>query len=176
VLPLPNARQADTWQSSSLCRVPACDSRHRGNVGAHWSSLLSARLAGTWQRLLLWRVSVSTCRRLCHRDLALSWQFFFVEYPVALNKDFAECPTKSTRQRSRCRCTFHWYFFAESHTRQRVCRVFSRLYRVSETLGKAACSDSIVFFHITHLLFGVLYFSHYTMLNTINRWHTPRSC
>jgi hypothetical protein len=41
---------------------------------------------------------------------------------------FAECPTKSTRQRSLCRCT--------------VCRVFLRLRRVLQALGEAIDSGS----------------------------------
>jgi hypothetical protein len=37
-------------------------------------------------------------------------------------------------------------FFAESHTRQRLRRVFSRLCQVPETLGKAAMSGSVSVF------------------------------
>jgi hypothetical protein len=54
----------------------------------------------------------------------------------------AECPTKSTRQRGRCRCTVRRAFFAECYTRQSVCRVFSRICRVPKALGKGAVSGS----------------------------------
>jgi hypothetical protein len=56
---------------------------------------------------------------------------------------FAECPTKSTRQRSLCRCTVCRAFFAECHTRQSLCRVFLRLRRVLQALGEAIDSGSV---------------------------------
>jgi hypothetical protein len=55
---------------------------------------------------------------------------------------FAECPRKSTRQRRLCRCTVCRGFFAECHTRQRLCRVFLRLHRVLQALGKVIDSGS----------------------------------
>jgi hypothetical protein len=69
-------------------------------------------------------------------------RLFFAEYQVALGKVFAECPTKSTRQRSRCRYTVHRDLFVKSHTRQRVCEVFSVLCRVTEALVKVAMSGT----------------------------------
>jgi hypothetical protein len=59
-----------------------------------------------------------------------------------LTNIFAECPIKSTRQRSLCRCTVRRAFFAECNTRQSLRRVFSRLCRVLQTLSKEADSDS----------------------------------
>jgi hypothetical protein len=58
-------------------------------------------------------------------------------------KRFAECPRKSTRQRSLCRCTLCRVFFAECHTRQSLYRVFLRLRRVLQALGKAIDSGSV---------------------------------
>jgi hypothetical protein len=62
---------------------------------------------------------------------------------MALGKVFTECPTKSTRQRGRCRCTVRRAFFAECYTRQSVCRVFSRFCRVPKALDKGAASGSV---------------------------------
>jgi hypothetical protein len=55
---------------------------------------------------------------------------------------FAKCPRKSTRQRLLCRCTVCRALFAECDTRQSLCRVFSRLCRVLQALGKAGDSGS----------------------------------
>jgi hypothetical protein len=55
---------------------------------------------------------------------------------------FAECLRKSTRQRRLCRCTVCQALFVECDTRQRVCRVFLRLCRVLQALGKAGDSGS----------------------------------
>jgi hypothetical protein len=57
-------------------------------------------------------------------------------------KSFAECPTKSTRQRRLCRCTVCRAFFVKCYTRQSLCRVFLRLRRVLQALGKAIDSGS----------------------------------
>jgi hypothetical protein len=57
-------------------------------------------------------------------------------------KLFAECPRKSTRQRRLCQCTLCRALFAECDTRQRLCRVFLRLCRVLQSLGKAVDSGS----------------------------------
>jgi hypothetical protein len=57
-------------------------------------------------------------------------------------KIFAECPRKSTRQRSLCRCTVYRALFAECYTRQSLCRVFLRLRRVLPALGEAIDSGS----------------------------------
>jgi hypothetical protein len=54
----------------------------------------------------------------------------------------AECPRKSTRQRSLCRCTVCRAFFGECYTRQSLCRVFLRLRRVLPALGEAIDSGS----------------------------------
>jgi hypothetical protein len=42
---------------------------------------------------------------------------FLYQVPGDTRQVFAECPTKSTRQISRCRCTVRRAFFAERHTR-----------------------------------------------------------
>jgi hypothetical protein len=55
---------------------------------------------------------------------------------------FAECPRKSTRQRRLCRCTVCRALFAECDTQQSLCRVFLRLCRVLQSLGKAGDSGS----------------------------------
>jgi hypothetical protein len=56
--------------------------------------------------------------------------------------DTVECPIKSTRQKSRCRCTVRCSLFAKYHTRQSLRRVFFGLCRVLQTLGKDADSGS----------------------------------
>jgi hypothetical protein len=75
-------------------------------------------------------MSADTWQRCCLRHPTSWWSLFFAEYRLALNKVFVECPIKSTRQRSRCRCTIRRALFGECHTRQRLCRVFFRLCRV----------------------------------------------
>jgi hypothetical protein len=55
---------------------------------------------------------------------------------------FAECPRKSNRQRSICRCTVCRAFFAECYTRQSLCRVFLKLRRVLPALGEEVDSCS----------------------------------
>jgi hypothetical protein len=82
--------------------------------------------------------SVATRQRSRHHHLASWRRLFFTEYQVVLGKVFAMRPTKSTQQRSRCRD-----LFVESRTRQRVCRVFSELYRVPKTIDKAAVFGSV---------------------------------
>jgi hypothetical protein len=67
---------------------------------------------------------------------------FFAEYFLALGKVCVECPKKSTRQRRLYRCTVCRALFAECDTRQRLCRVFLRLCRVLQALGKAVESAS----------------------------------
>jgi hypothetical protein len=57
-------------------------------------------------------------------------RLFFAEYLLTLVKVFAECPIKSTRQKSRCWYTVRRTFFAGCHTRQSLRRVFSRFCRV----------------------------------------------
>jgi hypothetical protein len=56
---------------------------------------------------------------------------------------FTECPRKSTRQRRLCRCTVCRALFNECDTRQSLCRVFLRLCRVLQALGKADDSGSV---------------------------------
>jgi hypothetical protein len=55
-------------------------------------------------------------------------------------------PEKSTWQRSRCQCTVYQDLSAESHTRQRICRVYSGLCQVPEALDKAVVSGSAQYF------------------------------
>jgi hypothetical protein len=68
---------------------------------------------------------------------------FSAEYRVTLGKVFVECPIKRTQKKSRCRCTVRRALFAECHTWQSLRRVFSRLCRVLQTLGKEPDSDSV---------------------------------
>jgi hypothetical protein len=98
---------------------------------------------GTLQQYLHCRVSPRT---LCKDAVSVTsrpwWPLFFTEYHLALGKLCAECPTKSTRQRSLCWCTFCWALFAECDTRQRLCRVFFWVCWVLQALGKAPDSSS----------------------------------
>jgi hypothetical protein len=57
------------------------------------------------------------------------------DFSLPSTKFFTECPTKSIRQRGRCRCTVRRAFFAECYTRQRLCRLL-------QALGKAVDSGS----------------------------------
>jgi hypothetical protein len=50
---------------------------------------------------------------------------------------------KRTRQRRLCRCTVRRALFAECDTRQSLCRVFSRLCRVLQALGKEALGKEV---------------------------------
>jgi hypothetical protein len=78
-------------------------------------------------------VSVTRCR---------NGRFSLPSAPWHSANIFGECPRKSTRQRSLCRCTVCRAFFAECYTRQSLCRVFLRLHRVLQALGEAIDSGS----------------------------------
>jgi hypothetical protein len=140
----PECYVAGTRQSRPLCRVP-----HRtlgkeldngtlpGRLFAEcplWHSVKTAALpSAAWKTL--GKAVVSVTRRRNGR----------FSLPSALwhsAKRFAECPRKNTRQRSLCRCSLCRAFFAECHTRQSLCRVFLRLRRVLQALGKAIDSGS----------------------------------
>jgi hypothetical protein len=99
-------------------------SRHRDwRWGPLDPSLPRAMVAGTRQNCLF-----AEChRRHSAKDPSLSLGAvtvtFLCRVSTTLGKFFAECPTKSTRQRDRCRCTVRRAFFAECYTRQSLCRV-----------------------------------------------------
>jgi hypothetical protein len=58
----------------------------------------SATAPGTRQkRLPLSRAKPDTRQSLFHRHCPPSWRLLFVEYPLALDKYFAKCPTKITQ-------------------------------------------------------------------------------
>jgi hypothetical protein len=122
------------WQA--LCRVSQL---------AHGKDGLFAEccLEDTRQRYLLCRVSPGTLGKAAVSVTRRRNDRFSL--PSALwhsAKRFAECPRKSTRQRSLCRCSLCRVFFAECDTRQSLCRVFLRLRRVIQALGKAIDSVS----------------------------------
>ena len=54
----------------------------------------------------------------------------------------AECPTKDTRQRGLCHHRLCRVIFAEGYTRQRLCRVYMGICRVSQALDKEPESGS----------------------------------
>jgi hypothetical protein len=94
----------------------------------------------------LWRI---LCRALSGRHSAktlspspVAVTAVFLCRVLSGTRQFAECPGKSTRQRRLCRCTVYRALFAECDTRQSVCRVFLRLCRVLQALGKAVGSGS----------------------------------
>jgi hypothetical protein len=94
---LPRAVRADTRQNWPLCRVPK-------------KTLGKGSVTVTWR---------------CDSDFSLpsvKWHSAN-SLPSVKCKFFVECPTKSTRQRGRCRCTVRRAFFAECYTRQSLCRV-----------------------------------------------------
>jgi hypothetical protein len=153
---------ADTRQRGRLCRVPLktlgkesdmrtlpggffaeCLLWHSAKKyslpSAAWKALGKSRLLCRVSQETLGKATVSVTRR-CNGHFSL---------PSALwhsAKSFAECPTKNTRQRRLCRCTVCRVFFAECYTRQRFCRVFLRLRRVLQALGKAPDSGSVCWF------------------------------
>jgi len=77
-----------------------------------------------------------------NRHLAPSDNFSLPSGLRALGKAFAECPTKDTRQRGICRHRLCRVIFAEGYTRQRLCRVYMGICRVSQALGKEPESGS----------------------------------
>ena len=76
------------------------------------------------------------------RDRRCDGRFSLPSVPGALDKAFAECLIKDTRQRRLCRSIFCRVFFAECRTRQRLCRVQFGLCRVPQALGKEPESSS----------------------------------
>jgi hypothetical protein len=112
----------------------------RRTLGKEGNYLPSVSTVDTRQRRTLCRVLLGG-----HSTPAPSpwWRLFFAGYRLTLDKVFAECLIKSTRQRSRCRCTVHRAFFAECYIRQSLHRVFFRLCRMLQTLGKETISGSV---------------------------------
>jgi hypothetical protein len=115
-----------TWGPSLAVSLPSvsCDTRQRSiryRVLPGWHSAKQTSLPSVIR-------DTRQSNRLRHRRRNGHFSL-----PSALwhsAKSFAECPTKSTRQRRLCRCTVCRAFFAECYTRQRLCRVFLRLRRV----------------------------------------------
>ena len=94
-----------------------------------------------------WPVAASPEKKICYYFWVFS-HFHFAEckslpsaFP-ALGKGFAECPTKSTRQRLFCRLILCRVPFAECGTQQSLCRVYFGLCRVPQALGKVPVSSS----------------------------------
>jgi hypothetical protein len=77
------------------------------------------------------------------KDPFAECQTFICRVPSGNRQNLCRVPTKSTRQRIRCRCAIHQVFFAEYHTRQSLRQVFSRLCRVLQILGKTVVSGSV---------------------------------
>jgi hypothetical protein len=97
----------------------------------------------TRQRYLLCRVPALTLRKAAVSvTRRRNGRFSLPSAPWHSANIFAECPRKSTRQRSLCRCTVCRAFFAECYTRQSLCRVFLCLRRVLQALGEAIDSGS----------------------------------
>jgi hypothetical protein len=130
---------AGTRQRGRLCRVPHRTIGKEPDMGTlsgglfaecpKWHSAKMYSLpSAAWKTL--GKAVVSVTRRRNGR----------FSLPSALQhsaKRFAECPRKSTRQRRLYRCTVCRAFFAECDTRQSLYRVFLRLRRVLQALGKA---------------------------------------
>ena len=101
----------------ALCRVPVGSRQRIFLKNKNKKSLPSACRVGT--------------RQSDHqRDRRRDGRFSLPSVTGALGKAFAECPIKDTRQRGLCRSIFCRVFFAECHTRQRLCRVQFDLCRV----------------------------------------------
>jgi hypothetical protein len=112
-----------SWHSAKkpLCRVPpsALGKLTKGPAG---SPFAECRPVYTRQTSLP-SVLGDTRQRRRLRYKPSWWRLFFTEYRVTLGKDFTECPIKSTRLKSRCRCTVRRALFAEYHTRLTLCWV-----------------------------------------------------
>jgi hypothetical protein len=107
-----------------LCRVQAADTRQRGNFFAECIRRHSAKPPSPSPVF----VTVTFLCRVPDKKYSAKY--------------FTECPIKSTRQRSFCRCTVRRALFVECDTRQRDCRVFFRVCRVLQALDKAPDSGS----------------------------------
>jgi hypothetical protein len=125
--------------------VPVCDSRHKGFHGGSLElSLPSVRLAGTQQRLPLCRVLVSILDKVS------------IDVTCCRHSDFSLPSTRwhstktllSDQHNALDKKAIHQVLFTECHTRERVCRVFSRLCRVLAALGKEPDSGSACVSHM----------------------------
>jgi hypothetical protein len=111
--------------------------------GPSLAGSLSSVPSGTRQRWILCRVSPRTLGKAAVSvTRCRNGRFSLSSALWHSAKRFAECPRKSTRQRRLCRCTVCRAFFDECNTWQSLCRVFLRLRRVLQALGKAIDSGS----------------------------------
>jgi hypothetical protein len=135
---------SDTRQRTNLCRVPHIALGKEPDMGTLPGGFCAeCCLADTRQSELLCRVSpgtlgkdsisVTRLRNGCFSLPSVLWHSANL---------FVECSRKSTRQRRLCRCTVCRALFAECDTRQSLCQVFLRLYRVLQALGKGGDSGS----------------------------------
>ena len=83
-----------------------------------------------------------TVMALGKASITITWpsSFFFQE--TSQHSAKAECLTESTRQIALCSLFLCRVMFAKGSTQQSLCRVFYRLCRVPETLGKRPISRS----------------------------------
>jgi hypothetical protein len=125
VLPLPRARLAGTRQRLRLCRVFP-NTLDKGT--SKWAHMVFFFAEGRSIRHSAKEPLPSVTVALNKVSVTVTWRrdgdFFF-----------AECPTKSTRQRSRCRYAVHRDFYVECHTRAKTSSgVFQALPSGSGTL------------------------------------------
>ena len=141
------------WQCSAVVEQQTREGAVvSSNPSGHVSREFSAKNAPTSMKTGgRWLVAASPeffFEKFCYYFCVFS-HFHFAEckslpsaFP-ALGKGFAECPTKSTRQRSLCREGICRQLFAECSTRQRLCRMQSLLCRVQ--LHSAKHASAVVY-------------------------------
>jgi hypothetical protein len=141
---MPSASLAGTRQRGSLWRVPPNTlgkGTGKGPTRCFFVECLYSRHSAKSEPLPSVNVTLNNV------SIAITWRcdsdFSLPRATWHSAKVFVECPIKSTRQRSRCRCTVHRDFFGECHTWKSGCRVFSWLCRVLQALGKAVVSSSV---------------------------------
>jgi hypothetical protein len=140
------------------------------NKGVRWQPLCREWSCGhSTKRKTLYRVSPNTLGKgvifaechLVHSAKAPS------PLPVAVTATFfAECPIKSTRQRSYCQCTVRRDLYAKCHTQQNLRRVFSRFCRVCQTLDKEHVSGRSLLFQLHRDWIGFWLAMYLNRLNT----------
>jgi hypothetical protein len=114
-----------TRQKGRLCRVPLGTLGKESDMGTLPGGLFAECCQeDTRQRYLRCRVSPLTLGKAAVSVTRYrNGRFSLPSAPWHSANIVAECPRKSIRQRSLCRCTVCRTFFIECYTRQRLCRV-----------------------------------------------------
>jgi hypothetical protein len=125
VLPLPRARLVGTRQRWSLYEcllIHSAKKLAKGTTGYFFEEGWYRRHLAKRGPFLSVTVALNKVSVTCHDG----------DFSLPRTK-FAECPTKSTRQRSRCQCTVHQDFCRVSHSVKTSSSVFQALPSASGT-------------------------------------------